>query len=122
MSQPTMPDPNCPIYQPEDFVSRQDPISGLEKEVGYVGPVYAITYPVMPDCLKGRRLDPLQEMMDWQSWGYRTAPTWRSHDEPNEFTINVLGNIPEWFLKTLRTNGVQVIQTRDRGDPGEHPL
>lgn len=90
-------------YQEGDFVKRSD------REIDYHGPVYNVTYPA--EC------EGVTEMMGWEGSGYRVKLGFGFPD--GTFTLNVLGDIPEWVQDRFKEHKVtlELSKKRGEGDP-----
>ena len=93
-------------YQPGDF--RKD----KEKEF-YRGPIYDVIYP--------GRFDGRQEMMDWLSLGFSVETSF-TYDAGKDFTIVVLGDIPDEVQDRLQAHGVRTNLRKPRGEEVSLPL
>ncbi|MEK6825594.1 MAG: hypothetical protein AABY00_02290 [Nanoarchaeota archaeon] len=80
-------------YQPGDFTQEQQTGQQL-----YLGPIYDVTYPQAAQLLADI------EVRGWSVLGYRVQDPVLQADVQarTEFTIRVLGDLPDWFQENLR--------------------
>ena len=78
-------------YQPEDYF-----YDGSRKM--YRGPIWKVTYPQSAHLLADN------EVRSWPILGYQVRSTIQQADVQarSEFSVTVLGDIPEWFENNLK--------------------
>ena len=93
---------NFQPYQEGDFIKDE-----AGRPVKYRGPIFHVTYPA--------HLDSMQEMLGWMDAGFKLQ-TGFSYDSDKEFTIAVMGDIPQWMQDRLKERQIRVELSKPRGE------
>ena len=76
------------------------------KNIQYKGPIWDVTYPAKADSTR--------ELWSWIELGYETLLGY-SYDLSEEFTIRVMGDIPEFARENMKKVGIECTLTKERG-------